>query len=658
MAQKQTLQELVKDITPATAIINKYLTYAPNFIESASVGLKWDKDDEIFKQFLLESDHCAGTIGQGDFERQEFVKLKENWEQISILLAQIAKDQENPDYALYISLSKLIRNCTRNWKRAATRRMISSLQPGLFLPWYSDNRFNSLYRYISQNIEHGDSLSKSGDWFHKSHELLQFFEREIDIDSLDFTGLQDSDLPENILRAIKLRTMPWQILKKIDELKLVSKTNQEDNVMVEGIADILIKHKHQVILQGPPGTGKTYTAKDVAEQLICGEVSVNKDDQQKNLEETGQFELIQFHPSYSYEDFVQGISVNIEEGQPQYTVERRILMKFAEKAYQNYIDSHKSQLELDKEEQFTKSFQLFIEQLITQLEETDESILFEKSKRFIYKIDEYDEGLLGSFYIDGPDTKMGSKIKFADIKTVYLDGNTTRQEIKQNKNISRTAFWYATYVERILTMFRESRFISEHKQTSKKTELKNYVLIIDEINRANLATVLGELIYALEYRGKPVKTLYSRADDVSQNQIILPTNLYIIGTMNTADRSVGSMDYAIRRRFSFINMLPQYLESEENFDQELFEHVSSLFINNLEDYKSNNNVELERSVHLSEEFRPEGIWIGHSYFIGDENNVGHRVKYEIIPLIEEYIKDGILKESAREILLTLKNWQY
>src|SRR5690606_7139407 len=80
-----------------------------------------------------------------------------------------------------------------------------------------------------------------------------------------------------------------------------------------------------------------------------------------------------------------------------------------------------------------------------------------------------------------------------------------------------------------------------------------YVLIIDEINRANLPAVLGELIYALEYRGEGVDSMYDLDGDTS---IILPPNLYIIGTMNTADRSVGHIDYAIRRRFAFVEVLP------------------------------------------------------------------------------------------------------
>lgn len=82
---------------------------------------------------------------------------------------------------------------------------------------------------------------------------------------------------------------------------------------------------------------------------------------------------------------------------------------------------------------------------------------------------------------------------------------------------------------------------------------KKYFLLIDEINRADVATVFGELIYALEYRNEAIETPYEVG---KSSKITVPDNLYIIGTMNTADKSVGNIDYAIRRRFIFFDLLP------------------------------------------------------------------------------------------------------
>ncbi|WP_378106384.1 AAA family ATPase [Chryseobacterium sp. sg2396] len=195
----------------------------------------------------------------------------------------------------------------------------------------------------------------------------------------------------------------------------------------------------------------------------------------------------------------------------------------------------------------------------------------------------------------------------------------------------------------------------------------NYVLIIDEINRANLSSVLGELIYALEYRGEEVESMYEV--DGSQ-KLILPPNLFIIGTMNTADRSVGHIDYAIRRRFAFVDILPKNLTTElgTDFKKDIFTKVSELFIENYnpEIEYGHEESRLNRSQYLSEEFEPKDVWLGHSYFIQhyehDANGIKDvnqpvdftlRLEYEIKPILREYVKDGILKPGALEIIENL-----
>ena len=123
------------------------------------------------------------------------------------------------------------------------------------------------------------------------------------------------------------------------------------------------------------------------------------------------------------------------------------------------------------------------------------------------------------------------------------------------------------------------------------------------------------------------------------NTLVIPPNLYIIGTMNTSDRSVGHIDYAIRRRFAFIDVLPKVLDID-NFELDLFKRVSELFIQNFDEYVNDNAVELKISEHLSEEFKRE-------------KDFSLRKKYEIVPILKEYIKDGILKQSAEKIINSL-----
>lgn len=182
----------------------------------------------------------------------------------------------------------------------------------------------------------------------------------------------------------------------------------------------------------------------------------------------------------------------------------------------------------------------------------------------------------------------------------------------------------------------ENKVLADFAKKAQENPNGKYVLIIDEINRANLPSVLGELIYALEYRGEPVVSMYENED--SGREIILPKNLYIIGTMNTADRSVGHIDYAIRRRFAFVDVQPNESIIENLKAKSLFKNVDSLF-----------------KEHLSPDFQKDDVMIGHSYFLAqDDNKLKIKLDYEIKPILKEYLKDGILLESAAAHIENLK----
>lgn len=179
-------------------------------------------------------------------------------------------------------------------------------------------------------------------------------------------------------------------------------------------------------------------------------------------------------------------------------------------------------------------------------------------------------------------------------------------------------------------------------------EGKKYFLLIDEINRADVATVFGELIYALEYRNEAIETPY----EVGQSsKITVPDNLYIIGTMNTADKSVGNIDYAIRRRFIFFDLLP-----DENVIEN--DDAKAVFLGVKEFIKTSINTQ----------YRANDFLIGHTYFLlsenleennseGDkskkdnseddkpENLIKYRMKYQVLPILREYYIDGIIRLS-------------
>ena len=410
-------------------------------------------------------------------------------------------------------------------------------------------------------------------------------------------------------------------------------SNMTNQAIKPTIIDLL-HYKHQIILQGPPGTGKTREAKRIAKQLL----GLNDND---SLEGNEQFKLIQFHPSYSYEDFVRGIVAKPnEEGDGiVYTAENKVLAKFAEKALEVYnTESIEEEEEIVVNEVYdiTEEFKKFL----NKKRENKEEFFFDPIERTVV-FDKIENGRL--FY--KAKGKISS-ISIFDFSQENLNDNfkSFYENIKRNKG----GYWEIMTDYFIQWADIVKTYTSCKSIVKKKKGTKPFVLIIDEINRANLSTVLGELIYALEYRGESVESMYAIDDD---NSFTLPPNLYIIGTMNTADRSVGHIDYAIRRRFAFVNVLPKELEG--NFDKNLFKAVSKLFIENYDEYINNTDTELKRAKTLSPEFKPEDVWLGQSYFIqkkysdGKDVSMSIRWEYEIKPILLEYIKDGILIDNIK-----------
>ena len=381
------------------------------------------------------------------------------------------------------------------------------------------------------------------------------------------------------------------------------------------------------------------------------------------LENNDQFKLIQFHPSYTYEDFVRGIVAESKGEKIEYKNVNKTLGLFAEKALNNFRDSKKDSKMISKEIGIKNAFEDFKEFINDEIEKsagffslTDSVGLITTGDDEAFRYKGKNEGWL----------KNGNRMLFKDILQAYTDENTERQHLKKNSLVSGLARQHASYFIRVINLFQEfikkENIVPDSESNDEKIELKNFVLIIDEINRANLSSVLGELIYALEYREKAVESMYSVDDSVldNKNHIILPPNLYIIGTMNTADRSIGHIDYAIRRRFAFIDVLPEELKDDKiKFNTDIFKKVSELFITNYDEYILNENIKLERSKTLSAEFRPEDVWMGHSYFIqtkekdkdGKEilvpEDFNIRLEYEIKPILMEYVKDGILINTIK-----------
>ncbi|NRF37606.1 AAA family ATPase [Pedobacter foliorum] len=364
---------------------------------------------------------------------------------------------------------------------------------------------------------------------------------------------------------------------------------------------------------------KKYDAKGVGTYIVS---LANYCVEQLSLEK---LKVIQFHPSFSYEDFVRGIVTRAENGLISYEVEDKILAKLAQIANDNLQRSLRVEELAVKQNMTEERFDSFVEKMREEIDANGKVVL----NKNIYLNSIEDD----AFRFKGDKWEYhsaGLRMKFSDLLTMYNEGLDEKDKIKRSSKLSPFPKDKAIYYLAVLERF--DQFIKStpaKPALSKKTIRHNYCLIIDEINRANLSSVLGELIYALEYRGEVVEGLYPKDGD---NRLVLPPNLFIIGTMNTADRSVGHIDYAIRRRFAFLDVPPKDLKASmgERFDHELYHKVAELF---------------SHETYLSPEFDTKDVQLGHSYFI-DQSQIGGsmqlRLEHEIRPILLEYVKDGIL----------------
>lgn len=403
---------------------------------------------------------------------------------------------------------------------------------------------------------------------------------------------------------------------------------QNDKPIIDDLISSLVqvlKVKKNLILQGAPGTGKTYIAKKIAKSLI-GE----------NYEESNQFKIVQFHPSYTYEDFVRGINIEIKKDEQgntftSYEPRNKILGAFAKVAKENWDDAQKPGEEQVQRKVLAAKYQDFINKLNDSIIDENENFLKVAGKVKVSEVDIES----GSITYDSRSYQPLTKQQFIDycVKRFFKKEGQPQHPYANQDHLFKGV--YQKFIEFLGDNPEE--VLSYDKKNVKQESEKPFILIIDEINRANLPMVFGELLYALEYRKDEVQSMYAIEDD---HRIYLPPNLYIIGTMNTADRSVGHIDYAIRRRFAFEYIEPRNIKDEElqdgaTFDEKLFNSVQKIFDN---------------QTWLSEEFDKRDVAIGHSYFITyDDPTKGMsrdmRIKYEIRPLLEEYIKDGILKKE-------------
>lgn len=379
----------------------------------------------------------------------------------------------------------------------------------------------------------------------------------------------------------------------------------------------LLENSGQIILQGAPGCGKTYITTELAVYLCDGEVPSTREElkkRYKELQKEGRVEFTTFHQSLDYEEFVEGLKPDtdsLNDKEMRFVVKSGIFKRICQAASATTTSNLK------------EAYNSFAEDVVNYDD--------------IYKINMPNGSMFG-VTINGKDN-----LSLYTGKDFKLNGTLTYENIEKFFYGADLGYWKCYFKGIIDVLKKDYKLAAENKDANKP-----YVLVIDEINRANVSKVLGELITLLE-KNKRLggEDEFTVTLPYSGENFGVPDNLYIIGTMNTADRSLGYIDYAVRRRFAFMT-----IEAKSDVIREFYNGNGELMKKELLLFTSVSDLIKD---NLNPDFDLNNIMVGHSYFLAkSDDDFELNLEYKIRPLLEEYLRDGIIVDNG-EIKASIAN---
>ena len=584
--------------------------------------------------------------------------------------------------------------CPSKWKNTANDErtasgLLTCIYPATYT-FYKDEIYQNICDYF------GYTSRKAGTKYEHFLELINGFVKSYgeEIQQIMLNEIKGfKNKPLNLAVQTLFWCMKDYMKEELDKKMTTETNNSSKGTWYDDVVRTWERRKN-VVLYGAPGTGKTYDVPELAVRLCDPAFMAAEPSREEIVSRYNQLKMEKriafttFHQSLDYEDWIEGLRPVVNENnQVTYEIESGIFKKLCEEAERPVVKDKQVGI-ADNAVVWKVSLAGTGDNPVRSdcmknsyirigwdgygpviSDETDWSIYNGEGKQILdayinkMKIGDIVMSCYSSQTIDAIGV-VGGDYEFDDSLPDYKRVRRVNWLVKNiNENIvemndGKTMTLGTVYRLNSITLDNVKSILEKYNTSSKMEENdKAYVMVIDELNRGNVSKVFGELITLLEAdKRKGRINAESVVLPYSKKGFHIPNNVYLIATMNTADRSLGSLDYAIRRRFAFIAEKPFGLDVE-GFDEELFEKVSSLFVKNFDDYKESGwdqTMKLESADTLSEEYKPEDVWIGHSYFLMQdeegEDNTSNRLLYEIIPLLEEYVRDGVLTAETQDVI--------
>jgi len=395
-------------------------------------------------------------------------------------------------------------------------------------------------------------------------------------------------------------------------------------------SSMLIESRN-IIFRGAPGTGKSYLAKEIAADIISK--GYFDDYTLLSQEQKTQVEFVQFHPNYDYSDFVEGLRPKVnDDGSMGFDLQDGVFKRFVTRARKNYEDSQKSKETIEIEASVKETLEYFFSNLALG---TDEFKTINGNTFYITSVD--DKHISISIPGNASTNKLTLNI---NVIVKMLESSEMFEKIKDvasffGKQFATHGYPYALAIYKAIKANRSAA----SKAVAKQEELKKFIFIIDEINRGDISKIFGELFFAIDpgYRGSAgeVLTQYANLHSDSDEKFFIPENVYIIGTMNDIDRSVDSFDFAMRRRFRFVE-----LKADERLEM-----LATLENEELETEAIRRMAALNKEIASVEDLN-ENYQIGASYFLKLKTLSFDQLWTDYLqPLLQEYIR-GMYNEDA------------